>query len=360
MGAWRGGMALRCTGRAYLFVLLVLLWGPVPLSRAEEAAAPVGSVVAIRGSVTAVDVKGETRTLAIKSPLYLDDTVNTGKRGRLQILFTDNSVISLGRNSVVKIAKYAWDPDKDKAEISTEVKEGVFRVMGGLISKKAPDKFETETPVATIGIRGSMYAGTVSATQGLTVVFEGGKGINLSNGTGTIAITSPGFGSQVRDWNAAIPKPAKVGREAIRGLRQELALRGAGPERGQGAAHRSGRPNLPVTFGKGEIGPPTGGAAPQEGKPEQQGEPRGEQPAGQEEITAAVKENPAEAVKILQNAVAAKVNVEQALGAVLAGMQNVDKQSFESLINQAIEMGLTPEGAKKIAEQIKASGGGCQ
>ena len=334
---------------------------------------PVGSVVAVRGKVVAINVQGESRSLSIKSPLFLNDTVNTGKRGRLQVLFRDTSIVSLGADSIVKISEYAWDPDTDKAAITTEVKEGVFRVMGGLISKKAPARFKTETPMATIGIRGSMYAGKVSG-KGLEVVFEGGKGIDLTNATGTVAITNAGFGLQIRSWNAAIPKPAKFTSKTIRSLRQEFTYRRPGKPKGKGVTRRTLRAALPVTFDRGEItGPEKPGVKGVKDKEtlEQQGETdkkadKAEREASQEqkelvqELTAAAKENPKEAVNILQEAVAGeKVNVEQALEAILSGMQNIDKNSFESLIHEAVDMGLTADGAKKIAEQLKASGGGC-
>ncbi len=191
-----------------LSLLLVVCLAAV-VSHAADELKPVGEVVALRGKVVATDSKGTSRKLAIKSPLFQADTIKTGKRGRLQILFTDNSIISLGPNTEAKISQYGWDPDADKAELETEVKEGVFRVMGGLISKKKPEKFNTKTPVATIGIRGSMYAGKISK-RGLSVVFEGGKGISLTNATGTVVISKPGYTSQAKSWNAPISKPTRM------------------------------------------------------------------------------------------------------------------------------------------------------
>ncbi len=339
--------------------LLLTIFNMTSVCFAVDNQESVGSVVAVRGKVVAINVNGESRSLSIKSPLYLDDTVNTGKRGRLQILFKDTSIVSLGSDSIVKILEYAWDPGKDKAVLTTEVKEGFFRVMGGLISKKAPAEFKTKTPMATIGIRGSMYAGKVSA-KGLDIVFEGGKGIDLTNATGTVAVTRPGFGLQVQSWDAAIPKPARFTAKSIRSLRQEFVSRQPGKLKGRTAPDRTLRMALPVTFEKGEItAPEKPGAEGAEDKKisEQQGEPDKE---AAQELTDAVKENPEEAVTILQDAVAnGEMDIEQALEAVLSGMQNIDRQSFENLIHEAVDIGLTSDGAKKIAEQLKASGGGC-
>ncbi|MDH5525460.1 MAG: FecR family protein [Desulfobulbaceae bacterium] len=329
-------------------LLLAAILAVAVLCRAADAQPTepqeVGSVVALRGEVSAVDGKEVKRDLTIKSPIFLGDLITTGKRARLQIMFKDNSIVSLGGNTVFKIKNYEWDPAKGKNEMKVEVKEGLFRVMGGLISKKAPEKLTTDTPVATIGIRGSMYAGSVSG-QGLTVMFEGGKGINLTNGTGTVVITQPGFGSQVKDWNAPLAPPARMNPALIKNLHKDFSS--LAPGRGTGVkAGKRAMPRLPVSGVKGDGRPP-GKASPDQGK--------------MTELSAQVKANPQEAANLLREAVTGgQVPVEVAVAAVLSGMQKVDRQNFDKLIREAIDMGLTAEAAKKIAEQLKASGGGCQ
>jgi len=173
-----------------------------------ESLQQAGFVIALRGKVQAIDTAGESRTLAIKDHFYVGDTLKTGKRSRLQLMFKDDTIISLASDSELKIAAYGWNPEKSDGKILTEVKEGAFRIMGGLISKEAPDKFKTKTPAAVIGIRGSMYAGTVRSGK-LSVVFEGGRGISLQNGAGQVLITRPGYGSHVKGWNKAIKSPKR-------------------------------------------------------------------------------------------------------------------------------------------------------
>ena len=158
---------------------------------------PVARVAALRNHVTAINVSGEKRALKVRSDLFRGDTIVTGKKARLQILFTDNTIISLGRQTTFIIKEYLWQPDKQEGEFRSEVKEGIFRVMGGKLTKEAPQNFTTKTPAATIGIRGSMYAGVVSGDS-LSVVFQGGRGIIITNQFGTIEIQKPGYGTHVR------------------------------------------------------------------------------------------------------------------------------------------------------------------
>ncbi|MDF1615653.1 FecR domain-containing protein [Desulfurivibrio dismutans] len=197
----------------FLAALVCLLAGT-----AIAAAAEVATVVALRGAAVAVDTAGAERALAIKAPVYVDDTIRTGPRGRLQLMFTDNTIISLGINAELEIAEYEWD--QQAGALNTRVNQGAFRVMGGSVARTSPEKFTTDTPAATIGIRGSMYAGRVS-DGALAVVFQGGTGIIVSNPAGTVEITTPGMGTRVASRTTAPTPPAVFTQEDLDALEEE-------------------------------------------------------------------------------------------------------------------------------------------
>jgi len=204
-----------------LWILLLLFILPSELSAANPDDS-IGSVVAIRGKVTATDPEGSIRKLALKSKVYRDDTLKTEKRSRLQVMFIDNTIVSLGPNSEMIISEYQWKPDQSDGGMKTKIKEGVFRIMGGAITKVAPEKFITETPAATIGIRGSMYAGRVS-DGALTVVFQGGKGIYVTNPAGTVDISIPGYGTRVEGPAEPPETPQPLTSEEITDLNNALS-----------------------------------------------------------------------------------------------------------------------------------------
>ncbi|MGV1099133.1 transferrin-binding protein-like solute binding protein [Thiovibrio sp. JS02] len=187
-------------------------------AQSEDA---VATVVALRGEVLAVNKAGKSRKLAMKNPIYQDDTINTGERGRVQLMFTDSTLISLGNASKMKIAEFSWQPEKNRGALKTQIQEGAFRVMGGAITKASPQNFKTETPSATIGIRGSMYSG-VASPEKLSVVFQGGKGIEVSNALGTVVITKPGWGTHVTGNQQPQP-PTKFTSADLETLDQALA-----------------------------------------------------------------------------------------------------------------------------------------
>jgi len=191
-----------------------------------HAATQVATVVAARGDVQVFDAKGKGRPLAIQTPIFEDDSIKTGEHSRVQIMFSDNTLINLGNATTMKIAEYRWQPGQKDGALKTQIKEGTFRVMGGALAKDAPQNFKTETPTATIGIRGSMYAGFVTPDF-LSVVFQGGKGIEITNAFGTVEITKPGFGTKVALAKPPLP-PIKFTAQEIGEMNKSLSGNGAG------------------------------------------------------------------------------------------------------------------------------------
>lgn len=177
------------------------------LSASVSTAAPlaVGEIAAIRGKAEAVGAGKVKRDISLKSMIFSDDTLMTGHQARLQVMFRDSSIISMGPDSEIVIEKYSLN--SHGGEMKTRIKEGAFHIMGGSIAKDSPDSFVTETPVATIGIRGSMFALNLREDR-LSVVFLGGKGIDVFNSSGSVAITNPGFGTIVTDVTE-MPEPPR-------------------------------------------------------------------------------------------------------------------------------------------------------
>ncbi len=203
---------------------LIILLGFILLSTTSARATQInsiGKVIAIRGDVIAIGPDTDTRKLTLKSPIFLHDTIKT-KQGRIQLAFKDNTLMTLGRNSEMKITKYSWKPGDKDSVMETDVKEGSFRIMGGAITRIAPNNFKTNSPSGTIGIRGSMYAGIIKDTE-LMVVFQGGKGIYVENAMGTVDISRPGFGLKVESSEQAPGKPVKMTSEELEKFETTLA-----------------------------------------------------------------------------------------------------------------------------------------
>ncbi len=174
---------------------------------------PVGRVVALRGKAMASRAGSSPRPLSLGSSVFLQDTILTGQ-ARIQLMFMDNTLITLGKNTEMVIQAYVWKKGSRDSVMDTRVKAGSFRVMGGAITREAPENFTTQAPSATIGIRGSMYAGLVRGNS-LTVVFQGGRGIFVANEQGRVDINIPGFSTIVKDLGRAPEKPVKADESLI-------------------------------------------------------------------------------------------------------------------------------------------------
>jgi hypothetical protein len=205
------------------FILTILLLMAGSVSAADDA---IGFVAALRGKVVAVNsIRGE-RSLSVKDNIFINDTIKTGKRSRIQLVFADNTIISLGRTTVLNIAEYEWRSKQNAGKITSNIPEGIFRIMGGAIAGTNPEKFKTRTPSATIGIRGSMYAGLVRNNQ-LSVVFLGGRGIEVRNQAGVVEISEPGYGTRVSSSDTPPEEPTQF---SITGFTDSDQVNGAAPD----------------------------------------------------------------------------------------------------------------------------------
>ena len=181
----------------------------------------IGKVVALRGKILAIDADFKQRDLVINAPVFLNDTIKT-LQGRIQLMFNDNTLITLGSNTDMKLTKYSWKPEDKNSAMETRIEEGSFRIMGGAITRTAPENFKTHTPSGTIGIRGSMYAGLVKGMI-LSVIFQGGKGISIKNDMGLVTITEPGFGTNVNGPAQAPEEPKKMTPEELLVFETEIS-----------------------------------------------------------------------------------------------------------------------------------------
>ncbi|MBN1257919.1 MAG: FecR domain-containing protein [Planctomycetes bacterium] len=145
--------------------------------QAEEAAA-VAKVIASIGTVTAKQPEAPVRELANGSPIYSGDVIKTKSASKVQIQFMDFTIISIGPKATMTIDNFFFEEGNSGSQCDTSVLEGAFKIVGGKISKMAPDQIKVKTPSATIGIRGTMGVG--SADDGsTTMIFMGGGAISV-------------------------------------------------------------------------------------------------------------------------------------------------------------------------------------
>ena len=60
----------------------------------------------------------------------------TTASGQVQMLFLDESALTIGPNSEIVLDEFIYDPNAETGSLILNATKGVFRVVGGKISKK--------------------------------------------------------------------------------------------------------------------------------------------------------------------------------------------------------------------------------
>jgi hypothetical protein len=118
---------------------------------------PAGSAKGVKPAADAA-LDGATRTLVVGSDIFIGDQVSTGPKGQVQILFNDNTKLVIGPGSSLKMADYLVRNNGDPGKFVVDVLSGSFRFATGDAPK---NKYEINTPTATIGVRGTEFDGYV-------------------------------------------------------------------------------------------------------------------------------------------------------------------------------------------------------
>ena len=119
-----------------------------------QAAGEAGKVLAARGAGSGTRADGGTRSLAVGSVVYSGETIRTAASAAAQIRFADGMLLSLPGGSEIRIDDYRYDGEENA--FFTLIKGGL-RTLTGKIGHKNRDNYRVNTPVATIGIRGTDY-----------------------------------------------------------------------------------------------------------------------------------------------------------------------------------------------------------
>jgi hypothetical protein len=90
-------------------------------------------------------------TLAAGSGVHASETVRTGNAGQAGLRFLDNSDLTVGPGSSVRLDKFVYDPNKGASGVAVEASRGAFRFVTGSQNKGS---YSIKTPSGTLGIRG--------------------------------------------------------------------------------------------------------------------------------------------------------------------------------------------------------------
>jgi len=175
-------------------LLVALISACYPLS----ALAAAGKVEFVIGNVQAIGPDGRSRSLAKGADIDAGDTIQTGN-GRAQVRFVDGGFISLTPNTEFKVNEYNYSGQADGSEKGFfGLVKGGLRAVTGAIGHTNKKTYIVNTPVATIGIRGTEFLATMDQKL---VVRVGDGAIYLANAAGDIVLYK-GQSGEVEDANS--------------------------------------------------------------------------------------------------------------------------------------------------------------
>jgi hypothetical protein len=119
-------------------------------------AADIGLVKVSKGSVQLQ--RGSDRIPgALGTGVQQGDVVVTGADGSAGITFTDNSLVSVGPNSVFAIDKYRFDSTTHAGQFEGNLRQGRLAAVSGKMVKQSPESMKIRTPSAIMGVRGTEF-----------------------------------------------------------------------------------------------------------------------------------------------------------------------------------------------------------
>ncbi|WP_230549651.1 FecR family protein [Reyranella aquatilis] len=246
--------------RKALLVGAAIMTVPLATSMSAAADAPrVGIASAVAGDPTGKPPDEIERVLHVGLDVQAGEVITTGSADRAHLLFLDGTALTIGSEAQVTLDRFVYDSDRKLGELGVTATKGVFRLVGGKISKKTP--VIVTTPSGTITIRGGIALFSVEPTR-TTATFVFGYEMTLTSQGRTRRVTAPGF--QV---SAMLGQPPGLASPvARRGLADSIGrLEANGGKRDGGAdraAKAAGLAEANSARGPNAAGPVQGGPAP--------------------------------------------------------------------------------------------------
>ena len=148
-------------GVVVAFVLTAALTATAPAAFAQ--APPIaGRIKTMSGSVFVVRAQGQ-EPARLGQPLLETDTLRTGSDGRVGLMLKDETRVSLGPDSEMRVDVFRFQPAQGRLGLVLQFVRGVAAYTSGRIAKLAPDAVRLETPAAIVGVRGTTIALSIPA-----------------------------------------------------------------------------------------------------------------------------------------------------------------------------------------------------
>jgi ferric-dicitrate binding protein FerR (iron transport regulator) len=149
---------------AAAFALSILL---PATSQAKET--EIGTVASFEGTAE-IGRDGSWVAAEVGAPVRAADLLRTGKPGHLRIVFDDDSVLTLGESSELKVSEHMFAPDEGSRSL-VDLLSGTVNAVVSEYYQKPNAEYEVKTKTATAGVRGTEFVVSYEPGEEITEVF---------------------------------------------------------------------------------------------------------------------------------------------------------------------------------------------
>jgi hypothetical protein len=135
---------------------VALVIASIPAASAQSSSG-AGMIKVMSGSVVIVR-KGEDLPAKLGQTVLETDALRTGADGKVGVTLKDDTRVSIGPNSEVRLERFVYAPAEGNLALVLRFVRGAAAYVSGRIAKLAPDSIRLETPAAIVGVRGTTVA----------------------------------------------------------------------------------------------------------------------------------------------------------------------------------------------------------
>lgn len=131
-------------------------------SSALGQTAAAGRIKMVSGEAFVVRPDGSIAA-RVGQAVFEADALRTGPSGRVALTLKDDTRLSIGPNTEVRLAAFEFAPSEGRLAFTLRILRGTLAYVSGRIARLSPDSVRLETPSALVGVRGTHLAIHVDA-----------------------------------------------------------------------------------------------------------------------------------------------------------------------------------------------------
>lgn len=144
------------SNQSWWFAAVLLICASAAPAFAQEG--QIAGRIKVSSGAAFVVRNGTQLPAQVGQTVYEADGVRTGGDGKIGVTLNDDTRLSLGPNSELKLERFMYTPADSNFSLVLKFVRGAATYVSGRIAKLAPDSVRLETPASIIGVRGTTLA----------------------------------------------------------------------------------------------------------------------------------------------------------------------------------------------------------